>query len=793
MCGIKAICVVIFATVWSTSETLAQTFWQAGTGDWFSGSNWTLGVPAAPGDAVIANGGTAQIQAPGASVRRLRVGRTEGPGNLQVDGGALNVTENLHLNEGGSGLATLAIQGGGSVTSPATIFGFSAGGTSSATITGMNSTLSSNALWVGTGGTANLNIENTGTVFVTNDLSINNSSIVNLNGGTLRYNTISGTGGLSKINFTSGTIRLAGNRAFSQFAGGDLTIGTLFGFPPNIPSGKTLYIEGIGTIFDVDTTTVSVNGGELISTNFDVSQGMLSVLNGGTVSTSGNGKIGLNLAGPHPKATVSGFGSSWTANNLNVGDASLATLTIGDQGLVFVNNALTVNGNGTVNLNGGTLRFNSASALNRINFSTGTIQLAGNRNVGTDAAITQFYGAAPVISTGKNLTVEGTATLSKRLRIDGGKFKTKGLDLTTQGAELDFYRGVLEVEDGPILGVDNLIIPTLGELHIRGVHSQRITGLAGSTIKSTADVTIGSNQPNGFYTNGTILVGDSHTVTLTDANDAVLDSASFVRLNDGGNPGTLAASNGLTLNFGGNIFGEGAVQTPNDPAKPFINNGNVSGQAPLSPVNLTGYVKGVGAFDNVQFTGTFSPGFSPARVNLGSATYDGTLAIELGGTTAGSGYDQLNHILGSGVVDLGGTLDVSLINGFQPEVGQFFPFITSIGGIFNNFELVNLPALGSGKSLRLVYGETIVGLQVVSGLPGDFDLDGDVDGRDFLVWQRGGSPNPLGAADLAAWQTNYGAPLAAIFTAVPEPGSLMLVSAVIMILRSLEGRARDFD
>ena len=40
--------------------------------------------------------------------------------------------------------------------------------------------------------------------------------------------------------------------------------------------------------------------------------------------------------------------------------------------------------------------------------------------------------------------------------------------------------------------------------------------------------------------------------------------------------------------------------------------------------------------------------------------------------------------------------------------------------------------------------------------PGDFNNDGKVDGRDFLVWQRGGSPTPLSATDLAAWQSHYG-------------------------------------
>lgn len=57
---------------------------------------------------------------------------------------------------------------------------------------------------------------------------------------------------------------------------------------------------------------------------------------------------------------------------------------------------------------------------------------------------------------------------------------------------------------------------------------------------------------------------------------------------------------------------------------------------------------------------------------------------------------------------------------------------------------------------------------------GDFDGDGDVDGVDFLVWQRGESPTPLSATDLSAWQSGFGGGTLAAARAVPEPAATML-------------------
>jgi len=73
------------------------------------------------------------------------------------------------------------------------------------------------------------------------------------------------------------------------------------------------------------------------------------------------------------------------------------------------------------------------------------------------------------------------------------------------------------------------------------------------------------------------------------------------------------------------------------------------------------------------------------------------------------------------------------------------------------------------------------------GQDGDFDGDGDVDGADFLAWQRGDSPDPLSAGDLATWEANFGttpAPATAA-VAVPEPTSaaLMLSLAAVGLLQ----------
>jgi hypothetical protein len=90
--------------------------------------------------------------------------------------------------------------------------------------------------------------------------------------------------------------------------------------------------------------------------------------------------------------------------------------------------------------------------------------------------------------------------------------------------------------------------------------------------------------------------------------------------------------------------------------------------------------------------------------------------------------------------------------------------------------------------MQLVYSDTSVMAQVVPLLPGDFDADGDVDGRDLLAWQR----DP-GLGELADWQENYDTvtpDLGAI--SVPEPASAGMAGVILMVAIACRRKSAAF-
>ncbi|QEG33639.1 TolB-like translocation protein [Bythopirellula goksoeyrii] len=237
---------------------------------------------------------------------------------------------------------------------------------------------------------------------------------------------------------------------------------------------------------------------------------------------------------------------------------------------------------------------------------------------------------------------------------------------------------------------------------------------------------------------------------------------------------------------GSTVSNEGLIEatgTTADPATirfegPVTNNGTLNvedGSTAIFSDSLAG--NGSEGSGEVQILGQLLPGTGPGIMNFGGDLILGSpanLEIELGGLTAGTQFDQL---LIAGDTTLAGTLDVTLIDGFTLAAGQQFEILNvggSLTGTFAGLPEGSLVGNFGGTNLFVSYsGGDGNDVTLLTALPGDFDQDGDVDGSDFLVWQR----DP-GVGSLTDWQAQHGSvlPLTANANTVPEPDSLLILA-----------------
>lgn len=133
-----------------------------------------------------------------------------------------------------------------------------------------------------------------------------------------------------------------------------------------------------------------------------------------------------------------------------------------------------------------------------------------------------------------------------------------------------------------------------------------------------------------------------------------------------------------------------------------VTGGNLSGHGTIDG-RLVVTANGVlNPDDGNDLTGKFD-------VAAGLALLGGRFAVDLGGT-AGADYDVLDV---QGAASLGGTLEVSLLPGFVPVLGDAFDIIlaNSITGAFGN---ILLPSLGDGLKFTTLNGGSFFRLQVAA-------------------------------------------------------------------------------
>jgi hypothetical protein len=197
--------------------------------------------------------------------------------------------------------------------------------------------------------------------------------------------------------------------------------------------------------------------------------------------------------------------------------------------------------------------------------------------------------------------------------------------------------------------------------------------------------------------------------------------------------------------------------------------------------------------------GDLRPGLSPGLIEFGGDVKYGAFAsfeVELAGRELASEFDAV-HI--GGAASLDGTIQVTLLDGFSPAPGDMFEVIRADGGISGSFATELLPALSDGLEFELLYNPGSVVLSVVTsaGLPGDYNDDGTVDARDYVLWRK----NDGTQADYDAWRANYGrtaagAGAAALHDAesgspaVPEPITCLMGVVAIAILAPIVRQGR---
>ncbi|HEX3601560.1 MAG TPA: hypothetical protein VHU84_15520 [Lacipirellulaceae bacterium] len=359
------------------SSALATKFWKnsVASGNWSTSNNWSASSAAGTD-----NGGVPTSGEP------VRIVFTDGtPRTVTYDVNAPTIgLLSVDLTGAGTSAATFSVPNNNNLTAAAIFVGGYSGTGATSGHGALNQSAGAIATSAGTDLAVGYGAGSSGTYI--------------MSGGTFTaaQNEFVGYSGTGVFNQSGGTNTIVSTSAF--FEVGD-----------NMGATGTYNLSGSGTL----TSNSSEYVGYFGAGNFNQT--------GGTNTTTQNLTLGV-VAGSTGSYSIS-TGSLTVGNNLVVGSAGTGTMTIGTGGSVNVTNDLSINGSSNINLNGGTLRFNTATGLDRINFNSGTIQIHSASDA--TSVLTSLFGSAHVIPAGKALTLE-SAIESWRPGIDR---KRRGVDV----------------------------------------------------------------------------------------------------------------------------------------------------------------------------------------------------------------------------------------------------------------------------------------------------------------------------------------------------------------------------
>jgi autotransporter-associated beta strand protein len=265
-----------------------------------------------------------------------------------------------------------------------------------------------------------------------------------------------------------------------------------------------------------------------------------------------------------------------------------------------------------------------------------------------------------------------------------------------------------------------------------------------------------SNRPIELLGDGGwIYTGDSATSTL-ELNGTISGT------------GTLRSYGAATLRLNGNntYSGEtqifGTLQTGGNNRIPDVSRVYVGGRLDINDFDET-----IRSLDSVATVSLGTGLLTVTDTTIGS-TSTGLLNIEIAGP-AEADYGRLDV---AGGLTLGGSLDVSLVGGFNPQAGMSFN-ILNFAQLSGSFDSMMLPILDNGLEWHKSQLYTSGSLLVVHS--GDFNADGAVNAADYIYWSKfDGRPS-----EYDKWRANFGQSLGASSNTpnafVPEPSVFALV------------------
>ena len=468
-------------------------------------------------------------------------------------------------------------------------------------------------------------------------------------------------------------------------------------------------------------------------------------------------------------------------------------MTAGISGTVSVGGTLRLWNGATVNMNGGTLVFNSIAANGgRFNFTSGTVQASSSLTANA-TVLNAILGPTHVLGAGRRIDVpSNTLSLDSDLTVDGGTASGNVLSITTgvvvtvrAGGNATFVNGITNpagartfVTDATLSAGAAATFTNGGELRLAGdtatINAASIfnTGLvAGSgrinnivTNKAAGQIRVGAGERleilggSGSNLNDGLIDVDGGTIEFgrVVANSTISPSTGLIAARDatlrffGGlnNSGALTFTAGVSDVFGDvttltNLTTPGRIVVTGGAQANFfddvVNNGVIQVSAAGSLQSTAVFLgslsgNGVAGTGHVFMEGDMRPGFSPGTMAFGGDVSFGPLAaleIELAGTTPGAQYDRVTV---ANTAALDGTLQVALVGGFKPAAGNSFQIVSATGGLTGTFADEILPALAGGLSWDVIYAAQSITL-AVGGVLGDYNLNGTVDAADYVAWR----------------------------------------------------------